>query len=293
MPEGLVIKAVGGYCFASVEETVLECSLRGKLKSRGQVIVGDRVVVRVLPGRRGVVEEVRPRRSELIRPPIANVDQALTVASFREPELSLNFLDRLLVHCEAAGIGGLICVNKADLIDEEQQQENWIQVYREAGYPVMVTSALTGEGVDELRDVLAGRITVLAGPSGVGKSSLVNAIQPALQLRTGEISHKLKRGRHVTRHVELLPLESGGWVADAPGFSVLNLSGVNRGELAGLLPDLERYAVNCRFTDCLHYQEPGCAVREAVTAGTIARFRYDHYLMFLREILAREEKYRT
>jgi ribosome biogenesis GTPase len=255
-------------------------------------MVGDRVVVRVLPDGRGVVEDVRSRRCELSRPPIANVDQSVVVVSFREPAPTLNLLDRILVQCAAVGVRSVICANKADLADPEGLRDSWVQVYQNAGYPILITSVLTGTGIVGLREFLAGRITVMAGPSGTGKSSLVNAVQPGLNLRTGEISLKLKRGRHVTRHVELLPLDAGGWVADTPGFSVLHLGGITRNELAGLFPDLSRRTRPCRFSDCLHYQEPGCTVREAVADGVVARFRYTHYLGFLREIINREEKSR-
>lgn len=292
MPEGSVVKAYGGYCFVRVGEAVRQCTLRGKLKVRGRVIVGDRVVVRVLPDGRGVVEDVRARRCELSRPPIANVDQSVVVVSFREPAPALNLLDRILVQCAAVGVRSVICVNKADLADPEELRDSWVQVYRDAGYPTLITSVLTGTGIVDLREFLAGRITVLAGPSGAGKSSLLNAVQPGLNLRTGEISPKLKRGRHVTRHVELLPLDVGGWVADTPGFSVLQLDGITRNELAGLFPDLSRRARPCRFSDCVHYREPGCAVQEAVADGIVAHFRYTHYLGFLREIINREGKSR-
>ncbi|ACA60089.1 ribosome small subunit-dependent GTPase A [Candidatus Desulforudis audaxviator] len=290
MPEGLVIKAYGGFCFVWMEGKVEKCTLRGKLRTRGRVLAGDEVVVRSLSGGRGVVEEVKPRRSEMVRPPVANADQALVVVSFREPSPALNLLDRILVHCEAAGIRIVICVNKLDLAAPGAENEAWIETYRDAGYPTLVTSAVTGEGVAALREALARRITVVAGPSGSGKSSLINAVQPGLNLRTGEISPKLQRGRHVTRHVELLALEGGGWVADAPGFSVLRLEGIDRAELAGLFPEFGRHTDGCRFADCVHYREPDCAVRRAVAGGAVARFRYAHYLGFLREILAREGK---
>jgi ribosome biogenesis GTPase len=290
MPEGLVVKAYGGYFFVYHEGTIRQCTIRGRLKTRGRVVVGDRVVLRALSGGRGVIEEVRPRRSELRRPPIANANRVLVVIAFRDPAPSLNLLDRILVHCEAAGISAVICVNKADLADSGELQSPWLRVYLDAGYPTYITSAVTGLGVSELRESLLGRVTVLAGPSGAGKSSLVNAVQPGLALRTGEISRKLKRGRHITRHVELLPLDGGGWVADTPGFSALSLDGITREELAGLFPELRRQARPCRFTDCLHYQEPDCGVRQAVAAGAVARSRYAHYLGFLREIMVREEK---
>lgn len=290
MPEGVVLKAYGGYCFVQEGDTIRQCTLRGRLKSRGSVLAGDRVEVRILPGGRGVVDAVEPRRSVLVRPPVANVDQCLVVTSFRAPQPSLNLLDRILVHGEAAGIACVICVNKADLAEADEKAAFWLRVYRDAGYPILVTSALTGEGVGELREHLAGRITVVAGSSGVGKSSLLNAVQPGLDLRTGEISQKLGRGRHVTRHVELLALDGGGWVVDAPGFSVLSLEGISRAELAGLFPEFARRLRPCKFADCLHYREPGCGVRAAVAAGAVARFRYAHYLGFLREIETGEEK---
>lgn len=292
MPDGLVIKAYGGFCFVWMEGKVGKCTLRGKLRTKGRVLVGDEVVVRDLSGGRGVVEEVKPRRSEMVRPPIANADQALVVTSFREPSPALNLLDRILVHCEAAGLHIVICVNKVDLAAPGAENEAWIKTYRGVGYPTLVTSAITGEGTAALREVLTARITVVAGPSGSGKSSLINAVQPGLNIRTGEISPKLQRGRHVTRHVELLALDGGGWVADAPGFSVLRLGGIDRAELAGLFPEFGRQAGGCRFADCIHYREPDCAVRRAVAGGAAARFRYAHYLEFLREILVREGKNR-
>jgi ribosome biogenesis GTPase len=290
MPEGLAIKVYGGFCFVWFEGKAGKCTLRGKLRTKGRVLAGDEVVFKDLAGGRGVVEDVKPRRSELVRPPVANADQALVVTSFQDPSPALNLLDRILVHCEAAGIRAVICVNKLDLADSGAEGEAWIQTYRGAGYPTLLTSAVTGEGVLAVREVLTGRITVLAGPSGSGKSSLINAVQPGLNLPTGEISAKLQRGRHVTRHVELLVLDGGGWVADAPGFSVLRLEGIDRMELAGLFPEFAEHAGGCRFTDCIHYREPDCAVRRAVAGGSVARFRYAHYLGFLREILVREGK---
>lgn len=297
MPEGLAVKVYGGFCFVWFEGKAGKCTLRGKLRTKGRVLAGDEVVFKELAGGRGVVEEVKPRRSELVRPPVANADQALVVTSFQDPSPVLNLLDRILLHCEAAGIRAVICVNKLDLAvptgrqaDSGAEGEAWIQAYRDAGYSTLLTSTVTGEGILAVREVLAGRITVLAGPSGSGKSSLINAVQPGLNLSTGEISAKLQRGRHVTRHVELLVLDGGGWVADAPGFSVLRLEGIDRMELAGLFPEFAGYAGGCRFTDCIHYREPDCAVRRAVAEGSVARFRYAHYLGFLREILVREGK---
>lgn len=253
-------------------------------------MVGDRVTVTVLTPTEGVLEGVDERRTLLKRPPIANVDQVVVVCAPQEPPMSVQLLDRLLVLAESQFLEALICMNKDDL-SLGGEDEMMVEVYGKAGYPVIFTSALLGYNIVELKEKLCGRISVLAGQSGVGKSSLLNQIQPGLSLRTGEISDKLKRGRHTTRHVELLILECGGYVADTPGFSQLELTDVASSELPQFFPEFKEHALHCRFKSCIHRGEPDCAVKDAVAAGKVAASRYDNYLTFLGEIQAQERSY--
>ncbi len=313
MTQGLIVKAFNiWYRVALPGGLTADCRPRGRLQppagrpeeagrrperrsGRGDpdrsrvLLVGDRVGVTLQPDGTGVIEEVLPRRSELLRPPVANVDQVLVVFTSVEPPWNSDLLDRILVQAEREGLSAVLALNKVDLLSTKAREdaEARVAVYRSAGYPCILTSALTGEGVEALRPYLRERITVVAGQSGVGKSCLLNALRPGLTLRTGAVSTKAGRGRHTTRHVELLPLD-GGWVADAPGFSRLDLSYIPGEDLAGCFPEIVREAAGCRFRGCLHVHEPGCAVRRAAGAGAIHPDRYSRYTSFLAEIRARE-----
>jgi len=280
--EGLVVRAYGGYYYVHDGLSEWTCSLRGRLRhTKQQVLVGDRVEIRPGGGKTGAVENVLPRRSSLNRPAVANVDQAVIIFSLREPDPSPGLLERFLILVLLNQIEPLICFNKVDLTKESQIE--LVSRYQRA-YPVVVTSAKTGEGLECLRELLAGKISVFAGPSGVGKSSILNALMPGLKLRTGELSAKLKGGRHTTRHVELINLPEGGFVADTPGFTSLDLPDIKPEELAGFFPEMEGLYRGCYFTSCLHFKEPGCAIREAVEAGKIEEARYRQYLEFLEEL---------
>ncbi|MDQ0285773.1 ribosome biogenesis GTPase [Desulfofundulus luciae] len=288
--EGTVVKAYGGHYYVASGEEIHDCVLRGRFRrEKKQVLVGDRVTFRLLPQGQGVIEEVHPRRTTLVRPPVANVDRALIVFAMKDPDPNTFLLDRFLIQAEHAGVGPAICFNKVDL--GEDLSRDMIGAYRRAGYPVVCTSVLDGSGLDELRALLQGHITVLAGPSGVGKSSLLNAMVPGLNLKTGEISRKLGRGRHTTRHVELLCLPGGGLVADTPGFSSLYLPEMKREELGEFYPEFVARRDDCRFTGCLHFQEPDCAVKRAVEKGEISAFRYENYLQLLQEVMELERRY--
>lgn len=287
---GVIVRILGGYFDVHAGGETRSCVVRGRIRARERLLVGDRVRIRVLPDGKGVIEGVLPRKNRLLRPPVANVEQAVLVFALRDPLPDLKLLDRLLVLTESAGVSPLICANKADLVPAIEEH-TWPFVYRRAGYPVVVTSAVTGLGIEDLAAALADRISVMAGPSGGGKSSLLNALEPGLRLKTGDISRRLGRGRHTTREVTLLRLPRGGWVADTPGFSALDLPAIGAGELAAYFPEIHALAGECRFTGCLHYQEPRCAVKDAVATGSIPSFRYEHYLSFLRELLEREREY--
>ncbi|ACX52417.1 ribosome small subunit-dependent GTPase A [Ammonifex degensii KC4] len=287
---GQIIRIHGGFAFVRDPDTgkVWTALRRGKLAEE-KILVGDLVEFSPLDEERGVLEKVLPRKTELYRPPVANVEQALLVFAFTEPDPNFKLLDRFLVLSQSAKIKPIICFNKLDLASPGLYQEER-RAYEEAGFVFLAVSAKTGQGLEELKRHLSHRVTVLAGPSGVGKSSLLNAIQPGLKLQTAPVSRKTGRGRHTTRLVELLPLDIGGLVVDTPGFTSLDLPDIPPASLSAYFPEIARVGAGCRFSDCLHQAEPGCAVREAVAEGKIPRFRYQHYLVFLGEILERERR---
>ncbi|HZK25800.1 MAG TPA: ribosome small subunit-dependent GTPase A [Oscillospiraceae bacterium] len=288
----MIIRAVGGfYDVKTADGEEYRCRARGRLKKTNTgIYVGDYVRFTRLSDQEGVLEEIEPRRTHLLRPQVSNVDQVIIVCAPQNPPLSLQLLDRLLVLAEAQQLRSVICVNKEDLRLDDLA--DFHHLYSSlAGYTVLFTSAKYNQGIDQLRQELNERVSVLAGPSGVGKSSLLNRLQPGLELRTAAVSEKSKQGRHTTRHVELLSLDSGGLIADSPGFSQLELIGISSNNLAFYFPEFFQYIVDCRFTSCTHQGEPACAVREAVGAGKLTHSRYDNYLFFLHEIKQQERSY--
>lgn len=288
MRTGIVIKAAGGFYYVRSEADVYVCVGRGRLRRQGwQVLVGDYVAWTVTGSQSGVIENVLPRRNVLVRPPVANVDRAILVFAWRDPHPVPLLLDRLLIQVQAERITPVICLNKVDLGGEEAA--GLLPVYRRAGYPVLVTSAQDGTGLPGLRAVLHTGVSVLAGPSGTGKSSLLNALEPGLSLKTQEVSARVGRGRHTTRHVELLSLTGGGFVVDTPGFSSLVLPPLEREELASFYPEFHEYVPHCQFTGCLHFKEPGCAVKKAVEQRKISPLRYNNYLKLLDEVIKQEK----
>lgn len=285
MPQGQIIRAISGFYYVRTAEGDWQCRARGVFKKRKQSpLVGDVVTVEATEPGQGVVTAIAPRSSELVRPPIANVEQAVVVASLREPGVQRELLDRFLVHAEREHLRVIICLTKGDLVQDSAEVDEIAAVYDPAGYPVLVTSAHTGQGIAELAAELSGRLSVFAGQSGVGKSSLLNAILPEAKLATGEVSRKLGRGRHTTRQVEILELPGGGQVADTPGFSQLSFQQMEETALGECFPEMRLRSSHCKFRGCLHHNEPQCAVQEAVEQGEIDAGRYRHYLQFLDEI---------
>ncbi len=308
MPDGLIVKALSGYYYVlpDGEEPgqdgqlpTVQCRARGVFKKRSiSPLVGDRISFEHSENNEGTVTEIHKRQSELIRPPVANIEQAVLVFSLDEPALNLQLLDKFLVHIEHSGLEAVICFSKQDLIkgagDEPDQLDSSAvqKLYEEIGYRVFVTSAKEGEGLEPVRHILKGRLSVFSGQSGVGKSTLLNALLPELNLETGEISMRLGRGRHTTRHVELLALPDGGWVADTPGFSQLDFMEMEPEDLGRTFREFLPLAEECRFRGCLHHKEPGCRVREEAEAGgRVAASRYEHYLIFLQEMKDRKRRY--
>lgn len=297
----MVIKAHGGFYYVRTPAGQVACRLRGILKQAAWesdlIAVGDRVRATQTKAGRGVIEEVLPRKAVLSRQAtlpkgkrpigwtereqvlVANPDQAVFVFAVREPEPRLRMLDRFLVAAERAEIDVLICANKIDLLIDDESPRQVFGLYEEIGYEVLYTSALTGKGVDELREWLRGRLSVLAGPSGVGKSSLLNAMQPGLGLQVRELGRAVGKGRHTTIVPELLELEVGGYVADTPGLRSFALWDIVPEELEGYYPEIAPLARDCRYPGCSHLHEPDCAVLAAVERGEIHPARYESYQM--------------
>lgn len=291
--EGRVIKGYGGFYYIDSENRLWECRLRGRFrKEKQELLAGDRVGFTVLDekGQKGVVEEIKPRKNRLLRPMVANVDQALVVLAADDPAPDLWLLDRLLIMIHHEGIDPLLCWNKADLAHDGALEE-LTAPYRAAGIRQLITCAARGEGIEELRLDLKDRTTVFAGPSGVGKSSLLNQVEPELALKTGLVSEKLGRGRHTTRHVEWIPLSFGGWVADTPGFSQIYLpKDLSKKQLAEAYREFDAYRQDCRFSSCSHMKEKDCGIRRALDKGLLDSGRYERYTAFLREIEERERR---
>ncbi|MBR2783526.1 MAG: ribosome small subunit-dependent GTPase A [Firmicutes bacterium] len=296
---GRVISGFGGFYQVLTEDgQTRTCKGRGRLKKEFQsILTGDLVEISLQSAGEAMIETIRPRRGVLPRPHIANVDLALIVLAWKLPDYDLLLLDKLLLAYELAGVETALCFNKCDLMEpgDEETLAALSRAYAAAGVPVLALSATAGRGVEGLRALLRGKLSVLAGPSGVGKSSLLNLLIPGEQAETGAVSDRLRRGRHTTRYTRLLPLPEGegAMVADSPGFFVLETPRqVERDLLPGLYPDFRPWAEDCRFDGCRHHKEPDCAVRQAVAAGRLDAGRYQRYLRILDEITEREEQYK-
>lgn len=291
---GKVVEVSRGLCRAEVNGDTIVCDVRGILTAEGTgynnlLAVGDRVLVQPLSDERGLIEGVLPRRSGLARADsfdthlrqilAANVDQLLVVAAWLEPKLWLQMVDEYLIGAQRNGLKTAVCLNKIDLAKKVEDVEAFAAPYRALDIPVFLTSAAHSEGVAPVRDFLRGQATVLAGLSGVGKSTLLNAVQPGLQLRTSEVSNlKSREGRHTTTQAIMLPLEMGGSVVDTPGIKDMGLLGMHPDDLIDFYPELADVIGYCRFSDCTHSHEPGCEVKGAVGDGRIAQWRYDNYV---------------
>lgn len=293
---GVVIEVSSGLCRVAIEDRVLICTVRGSLTAQetgytNVIAVGDEVQI-TEKGEQGVVEAILPRRTVLARPDghlqqiiVANVDQLLIVGAWRNPPLWLELIDRYRITAARNDIQPILCINKIDLAEDRTACEELLTPYQQDGLTMLFTSAETGEGIAELRTLLKDRTTVLAGMSGVGKSSLLSQVQPGLNLKVSAISDYFKEGRHTTTQVSRWPMEQGGVVIDTPGIREFGLAGLEAAELASYYPEIDAYASQCRFADCSHQEEPDCAVRAAVQRGAIAAWRHKNYVA-LYQVLA-------
>lgn len=280
MKQGVVIKNMNGYFYVQTPSgDVHECKVRGRLKKeRYSLLVGDTVHITD----DGWIDSIEERRNSLRRPAIANIDQVIVVVAAREPDIHPLLLDRLLVMIHHSHIPPVLVINKYDLHTEDTMKLK--SIYENIGYTVLCTSTYTGEGIDELRHVLHGKISTFAGPSGVGKSSLLNAVDPNFAFQTGAVSDKIKRGRHTTRHASLYSLDESSFIMDTPGFSALEHTGMTVEELVHTFPEFGDHDRGCKFSPCSHSHEPICSVKDALANGQISEQRYQSYLTIKSEL---------
>ncbi len=293
MAKGQIRKALSGFYYVQDGNHLIQCRGRGVFRNKGITpLVGDFVEYEVEGDNDGTITAILDRQNDLIRPPVANIDQAILVFSTKEPAFNTVLLDRFLVVLESFHVHPIICLTKTDLLFDQEEQEiaNYKADYETIGYKIIETFKGDSDLLDKMTPLLQGKTTVLAGQSGVGKSTLLNTIMPALGLKTGIISEALGRGKHTTRHVELIEI-AGGLIADTPGFSSFDFEKIEKEELTQCFPEFFALSEHCKFRGCLHLKEPKCAIKQAVEDGTIRQYRYDHYLQFLTEITDRKPRY--
>ena len=289
--QGKIVKGIAGFYYVHVVESgVYECKAKGIFRRDGvKPLVGDNVEIEILDEKdmEGNITQILPRENELIRPPVANIDQALVVFAVTKPKPHFNLLDRFLVMMESREVPVILCFNKTDIAEDPEIAE-LKDIYEGCGYPLLFTSAKQEQNIEELKTVLQGKTTAIAGPSGVGKSSLINLLQSGVKMETGRISAKIERGRHTTRHSELIVLGEDSYIMDTPGFSSLYISDIDKESLKYCFPEFASCEGHCRFNGCDHVHEPGCAVKQAVEEGKIHNSRYEDYLTLYQELQERK-----
>ncbi|EGG83163.1 ribosome small subunit-dependent GTPase A [Lachnospiraceae bacterium 2_1_46FAA] len=285
--QGKIIKGIAGFYYVHVVEFgVYECKAKGAFrKEKVKLLVGDNVEIDILNEEKklGNVVKLLPRENELIRPAVSNIDQALVVFAITKPKPHFNLLDRFLVMMESKKIPIVLCFNKKDIAEEKEIRE-LEEIYSSCGYHIIFTSAKEEENIKLVKEVLKGKTTAVAGPSGVGKSSLINLFQSEIQMETGCISEKIERGKHTTRHSELIPIDDNSYIMDTPGFSSLYVNDFEKEELKYYFPEFEQYEGLCKFNGCDHIHEPNCAVKQAVEEGKIHKVRYENYIEMYKEL---------
>ena len=281
--QGRIVKGIGGFYFVSDGSRVVMGKARGNLKRNKELLyVGDIVDYEITADGEAIINGVARRDNSLIRPPVSNLNLLVVVFAASSPEPNFNVIDKMCIACEAKGIDIAICITKPDLVSYEELDE--IRSRYDSAYDVMTVNGMTGAGIDSLRERISGRNVALAGPSGVGKSTILNNIVGAQSAETGTVSDKTGRGRHTTRHVEIFELGDGTNLYDTPGFTSLELPSMEPSELSNLIPEFRACRGQCRYADCVHMKEPGCAVKEAVNEGVIPEGRYDTYLNLMEEV---------
>lgn len=281
--QGRIVKGIGGFYFVSDGSRVVMGKARGNLKRNKELLyVGDIVDYEITADGEAIINGVARRDNSLIRPPVSNLNLLVVVFAASSPEPNFNVIDKMCIACEAKGIDIAICITKPDLVSSEELDE--IRSRYDSSYDVMTVNGMTGAGIDSLRERISGRNVALAGPSGVGKSTILNNIVGAQSAETGTVSDKTGRGRHTTRHVEIFELGDGTNLYDTPGFTSLELPSMEPSELSNLIPEFRACRGQCRYADCVHMKEPGCAVKEAVNEGVIPEGRYDTYLNLMEEV---------
>lgn len=289
--KGKIIKGIAGFYYVETEDGLYECKAKGVFRNKKlKPLVGDNVEIAIqdVEKKKGNIEEIFPRRNQLIRPTVANVDQAVVIFAAASPAPNLNLLDRFLICMEQYELETVICFNKSDLITEEEK-EMLRRIYEPSGYSVIFTSVKMEEGLLQVKELLKDKTTVLAGPSGVGKSSMINYLIPDANMETGQISQKIERGKHTTRHSELFELEKDTYIMDTPGFTSLYVENIEKEDLGYYFPEFEEYRGECRFQGCMHLMEPDCQVKVAVSEGKISNSRYENYKLFFEEIKERKK----
>lgn len=282
---GVITKGIGGFYYVQTDKGLVECRARGKFRKMNlSPQVGDNVEIELSENEelKGSIENIMPRKNIFVRPPVANIDSIIVTFAVENPEPNLLLLDKLTTAAVSMNVDCIICINKIDLNPKKAQE--YKDVYEKAGFKVILTSSTENIGTSLLKDALKDKVSALAGNSGVGKSSLINTIDPNLNLKTGDLSKKIQRGRHTTRHCELFPLSFGGFILDTPGFSSFDISLITQENPSSLFPEISKYSSGCRFTGCKHITEPDCAVKEALKRGDIALCRYESYKALSQEI---------
>ena len=290
--QGKIVKGIAGFYYVHVPgKGIYECKAKGIFrKDKQKPLVGDDVLIQILDEEEmtGNIETLLIRKSELIRPAVANIDQALVIFSIVKPQPNFNLLDRFLIMMEQQKIPCIICFNKAD-IDEEGQGENYEEIYRACGYETLSVSAKEGIGLEKVRKILHHKTTTVAGPSGVGKSSLINRLQSNITMETGAISKKIERGKHTTRHSELIAIGEDTYILDTPGFSSLALFDMEKEDLTRFYPEFEMHEIFCKFGGCSHIAEPVCGVKDALAEGKISQLRYENYKLLYEELKGKKK----
>ena len=290
--QGKIIKGIAGFYYVQTKDGIYECKAKGSFRNRKlKPYVGDDVEITVLDeeNKKGNMEEILERKNFLIRPAVANVDQTLVIFAAAKPDPNLNLLDRFLIMMEQKGVPVILVFNKTD-VAESAKLEEYAGIYENCGYQVLRVSALQEEGISEIKEILRGKTSTVAGPSGVGKSSIINLLQSDIHMETGNISEKIERGKHTTRHSELISIAEDTYIFDTPGFSSLYVTDMEKEELKNYFPEFEQYEDECKFLGCVHVNEPVCGVKEALKCGKISKSRYENYKLLYEELKENEKR---